>query len=459
MSPLLVLVGDAVLDRDVNGTSDRLCPDAPVPVIDEVDQTTRPGGAALAAAMAARFTGDVEVVLVTALADDEAGRTLRCLLADAGVRVLSAALGGGTPEKIRFRSRDQSLLRLDRHGASAPIGAFPEAARQAIRAAGAVLISDYGRGVAGDAALRTTVAAARVPQVWDPHPRGAAPIPGMSLITPNRAELRGFFGADDDGLAATVERARRARRTWTAGAVAVTMGAEGALVVAGDGPPLVVPAERVSSGDPCGAGDSFAASAAVSLLQGALVSEAVTAAVADASRWVGRGSADGLRSRPGSADGLRSRPGSAESLPDQLPAQGHRLVVAGGCFDLLHAGHVALLEAARRLGDTLIVAINSDASVTRLKGPGRPVISEGDRAAVLGALGCVDGVVIFDEASPAAVLQRLRPQVFVKGGDYSGAELPEAAVLAPWGGQAVVVPYLSGRSTTGLLRQVSDRAP
>jgi rfaE bifunctional protein nucleotidyltransferase chain/domain len=127
------------------------------------------------------------------------------------------------------------------------------------------------------------------------------------------------------------------------------------------------------------------------------------------------------------------------------------VVATGGCFDLLHAGHVGTLEAARALGDCLVVCLNSDASVGRLKGPDRPLVPEYDRAAVLAALRCVDAVVIFEEDDPRAVLRELRPDVWAKGGDYAIAELPEAATMAEWGGRAVVVPYVAGRSTTRLI--------
>jgi D-beta-D-heptose 7-phosphate kinase/D-beta-D-heptose 1-phosphate adenosyltransferase len=138
-------------------------------------------------------------------------------------------------------------------------------------------------------------------------------------------------------------------------------------------------------------------------------------------------------------------------------AQGGTVVATGGCFDLLHAGHVATLRAARALGDCLVVCLNSDDSVRRLKGLERPLVPEADRVAVLEALGCVDAVVPFDERTPEAVLQRLRPDVFAKGGDYALADLPEAALLASWGGQAVVLPYLEGRSTTQLMKEVVRR--
>jgi rfaE bifunctional protein nucleotidyltransferase chain/domain len=134
------------------------------------------------------------------------------------------------------------------------------------------------------------------------------------------------------------------------------------------------------------------------------------------------------------------------------------VVATGGCFDLLHAGHVSVLNQARALGDCLVVCLNSDASVQRLKGPGRPLVGEQDRASVIGALAAVDAVVIFDEETPEAVLDRLRPDVFAKGGDYATADLPERRLLASWGGEVVLLPYLEGRSTTSLLEEVGRRA-
>jgi rfaE bifunctional protein nucleotidyltransferase chain/domain len=153
--------------------------------------------------------------------------------------------------------------------------------------------------------------------------------------------------------------------------------------------------------------------------------------------------------------GLRA----AQELIAEMRARGGTVVAAGGCFDLLHAGHVSLLEAARRLGDCLVVCLNSDASVRRLKGPGRPLVQEHDRAAVLASLRCVDAVVSFDEDTPEALLSRLRPDVFAKGGDYAVARLPEARLLESWGGQAVVLPFLEGRSSSRLMEEATRRAP
>ncbi|HWC10947.1 MAG TPA: PfkB family carbohydrate kinase, partial [Acidimicrobiales bacterium] len=269
--------------------------------------------------------------------------------------------------------------------------------------------------------------------------------------TPNRREaVLAVPEVTGSGLAADAARARVLAERWAAHAVAVTRGSDGAVLWSGDGPPLAVPASP-ATGDPCGAGDRFAASVTGLLARGALPSEAVTRAVADASLFIADGGAAGV-GRGG--NGAAPSPALAED-PAELAARVRReggvVVTAGGCFDVLHAGHVRLLEAARALGDCLIVCLNSDESVRRLKGRGRPVVSEADRAEVLRSLGSVDAVTVFGEDTPAAALERLRPHLFVKGGDYGARDLPEAEVLARWGGEAVLVPYLEGRSTSQLL--------
>jgi D-beta-D-heptose 7-phosphate kinase / D-beta-D-heptose 1-phosphate adenosyltransferase len=489
----LVVVGDALLDRDLEGRAERLAPDAPVPVVGDPAERRRPGGAALAATLAAWVDGR-EVILVTALATDEAGAVLRGLLERAGVEVVDLGLAGRTPEKIRVRADGHSLLRLDRATRPEPVGPLDRAGRRALARAAAVLVADYGRGMAFEPGVRAALAGGPVrrPLVWDPHPRGPAPVPGSRLATPNRAEAAGFAPqVAGDGLAAVTARARALAGRWAATGVAVTLGAGGALLVEGAGAPLVVPAPAASGGDPCGAGDRFAATAAGLLADGALPSEAVTGAVAAASAFVANGGAATVdldadqRGAPepspagGRAPGREGSPPrnggrTAVHSPDPPPlgtspmeralelietvrARGGTVVATGGCFDLLHAGHVASLRAARALGDCLVVCLNSDDSVRRLKGPERPLVPEADRVAVLEALGCVDAVVPFDERTPEAVLQRLRPDVFAKGGDYALADLPEAAQLASWGGQAVVLPYLEGRSTTQLMKEVVRR--
>jgi rfaE bifunctional protein nucleotidyltransferase chain/domain/rfaE bifunctional protein kinase chain/domain len=461
----LVVVGDALLDLDLDGRAERLAPDAPVPVVDDPTERPRPGGAALAATLAAVLDRR-EVVLVTALARDEPGATLRRLLELAGVAVVDLGLAGPTAEKIRVRAAGRSLLRVDRGSRPGRVGPLGDAGRRAIAGATAVLVADYGRGLAAEPGVRAALAArhARVPLVWDPHPKGPDPIPGARLATPNRAEAARFAAqVAGNGLAAVTARARALAGRWRAAGVAVTLGPSGALLVEGDGAPLVVPAAAAPGGDPCGAGDRFASAAAGLLADGALPSEAVGGAVAAASAFVAAGGAaavgregpDGPTER--SAPAARTAMERAAALVERVRAGGGTVVATGGCFDLLHAGHVATLRSARALGDCLVVCLNSDDSVRRLKGHGRPLVPEADRVAVLEALDCVDVVVPFDERTPEAVLARLRPDVFAKGGDYTLAGIPEAAVLATWGGQAVILPYLEGRSTTKLMEEVARR--
>ncbi|GAA4285695.1 PfkB family carbohydrate kinase [Georgenia daeguensis] len=526
--PHVVVVGDVVLDRDVDGRVERLSPDAPVPVVDVTGTRESPGGAGLAALLCA--AGGARVTLVAPVADDGPGERLAAHLRGS-LTLVALPHEGGTRTKTRVRSSGQSLVRVDDGGPGAP-GEVPTAEVAAVLAAAdAVLVSDYGAGVTRDPALRAllTDAARSTRLVWDPHPRGGPPVPGAALVTPNAAEAGAALaragasvagssglgasglgtsglGTDDADAPPDVVAGDLVRR-WRAAAVCVTAGAAGAYLARSGTEAAFFPAVA-ADGDPCGAGDQFAASCAVALAGGALVPEAVERAVAHASAWVAAGGAEGFRqrsaaartvagngrgdlgpdepgrtepggspalthlagtghtvpgraasSRPGKPDGdepgrlWTQDPGSLDRLTARLRADGGTLVATGGCFDIVHAGHVATLQAARRLGDHLVVVMNSDASVTRLKGPGRPVVPAPDRARVLAALDCVDAVVVFDEDDPRAVLDRLRPDVWAKGGDYGGAPLPESEVVRRHGGRVVLLPYLGGRSTSSIIQR------
>jgi rfaE bifunctional protein nucleotidyltransferase chain/domain/rfaE bifunctional protein kinase chain/domain len=449
MSRPLVVVGDALLDVDLVGTASRLAPDAPVPVVEDVESRERPGGAALAAVIAAATTSR-EVVLVAPLDTDDGAARLRALL-DGRVRLIPIPASGGTAVKQRVRVGDHSVVRIDSGAPVATLGPLPEEAATAIRDAAAVLVADYGRGTTAAPDVRAALAAAAGPVVWDPHPRGADPVPNARLVTPNAAEAARLTPEvpAGQGLATAGACAEALIRRWGVGAVAVTLGARGALLSYGEGAPMVVPAVPVTGGDPCGAGDSFAAAATIALAGGAVTGEAVAAAVAAASAFVARGGASAWDT---SEPIVVAEPG-VDGLLARVRAAGGTVVATGGCFDLLHPGHVATLRAARGLGDCLVVCINSDASVRRLKGPSRPLVTAVDRGRVLEALEFVDAVVVFDEDTPVEVLDRLRPDVWAKGGDYAGVDLPEAAVLRRWGGQAVVLPYLDGHSTASLVER------
>jgi rfaE bifunctional protein nucleotidyltransferase chain/domain/rfaE bifunctional protein kinase chain/domain len=461
MTPRLVVLGDALLDVDVEGTAVRLSPDAPVPVLDDLVEYPRPGGAALAALLASRAGADV--TLVTGLGDDENAGQLQDLLRQDGVTVIAVPTGTDTPVKRRVRAGGQCVVRLDSGGQPQIAGDLPPTARARMIEADAILVSDYGRGLTGVASVRDAVAEAahHVPVVWDPHPRGAAPVAGVRVVTPNRDEARIWvdrLGANGQpggtGLSVTAHHAATLVEAWRAGSVAVTMGDGGALLSYGRGTPVVLPPPEVAAGDPCGAGDQFAATVAVLLASDRVTEEAVHQAVTAAAHFVAGGGAAavaGDKQHPETATSARS---AGDVIADTRARDGV-VVATGGCFDLLHAGHIACLQAARTLGDALIVCVNSDDSVRRLKGPGRPVVTVADRVRVLQALECVDAVEVFDDDTPEQVLRRLQPDVWAKGGDYAGADLPEAPVLKTWGGQAVALPYIPGRSTTAMVEAMS----
>ncbi|GER23116.1 bifunctional protein HldE [Zafaria cholistanensis] len=474
----IAVVGDVLLDRDLEGISTRLSPDAPVPVVDVESSRLRAGGAGLVAAMLA--ADGHRTVLVTVLSPDVGGGLLRGQLA--GVDVVAGPSLAPTPVKTRVRASGQPLLRFDEGCAPPPVPAVDDRMLAALDEADAIVAADYGRGLLRNPRLRTALerAARRVPVVWDPHPRGPAPVPGVAAATPNLAEAIAAVGSHRNraGKSDPSRVAAALREQWRPAAVVVTLGAEGAWVDDG-GIARPVPAPAITCSDPCGAGDRFAAALAVELAtrppgraSAGRLDAAVRSAVQAAAAYLSDG---GVRSLPSAASGT-ARPATAVSpaatdsplkapapleagspaaagaaeVARRVRAAGGTLVATGGCFDLLHAGHVRTLRAAREQGDALVVCLNSDASVRRLKGPGRPIMGQEDRVEMLLALECVDAVVVFDEDTPAEALTALRPEVWVKGGDYSIEQLPEAALLAAWGGRCVIVPHLRGRSTTAL---------
>jgi D-beta-D-heptose 7-phosphate kinase/D-beta-D-heptose 1-phosphate adenosyltransferase len=454
----LVVLGDSMLDIDIEGDASRLSPEAPVPVVDVTRQRRRPGGAGLAALLAAR--SGQEVILITALGSDDLGDALLNLLTD-HVEVCSLPLEGSTVCKCRVAAGEIPMLRVDSGSGRARRTPLPPAAVRALTSAGAIMVADYGRGVAALPTIRQALLEMHsVPVVWDPHPRGPAPVRGCTVVTPNADEARLSCGADHPA-----EQGRQLCENWQARSVAVTIGSRGAVLTEATDPPRTthVPVSdlarpRPGRLDACGAGDQFAVAATVALLEGADVRQAVRAAVSSATQFVHDGGATHVSTVSGSESiDLSARLAEPTALPDayevaaRIRRAGGRLVATGGCFDLLHRGHISLLNQARALGDALIVCLNSDASVRRAKGSGRPVVPQEDRARVLSALAAVDGVAIFEEKTPAALLGRLQPDIWVKGQDYADRIMPEAEVVERLGGQVVLLPVVPGYSTTRLV--------
>lgn len=459
MNPRLVVIGDSMLDIDIDGTATRLSPEAPVPVVDGEQLGQRPGGAGLAAVLGARHGADV--TLLTAIGDDEHGRTLRRLLSDAGVKVVALPVSGSTACKTRVRANGQNVVRLDQGTGTAGTFVLSGVVQGLVGTADAVVVADYGKGMCADEGVRTllTAVADEIPVIWDPHPRGSAPTSGTALVTPNEAEAQHFSQVSGETVPTSAEELRA---RWDTRAVCVTLGRRGAVLATGAASctHLATAQSVAARGDTCGAGDRFAVAAAMALAEGADVTAAVTHAVDAATRFVaagGAGSMSTITALPHALGGSHPALATAPITEDvgevarQLRRSAGTLVATGGCFDLLHTGHVRLLHRARQLGGALVVLLNSDDSVRALKGPTRPVMPAQDRARVLAALACVDAVCIFDELSPETALATLRPDIWVKGGDYTAADLPEADVVRAHGGDVVLLPTVPGYSSSRLI--------
>jgi rfaE bifunctional protein nucleotidyltransferase chain/domain/rfaE bifunctional protein kinase chain/domain len=449
----ITVVGDVLLDVDLSGSANRLSPDAPVPVVDVTVADRRAGGAGLVATILTREGH--EVTLVTVLSDDDRAGQLRGTLD--GTSVIAGRSGARTPVKTRLRAAGHAIARIDQDCAIPPAPEVTPAMIRAILAADAIVVADYGRGLLANAELRAALGerGRKVPLVWDPHPRGAEPVASTWAATPNASEAAGATGSAVTGVHSASSAAKELRTRWGCRSVVITLGSLGALLNESDSDlPLVVPAPLIHAPDTCGAGDRLAASLAVQLASGAALAAALRGAVTEAAAFLAAGGVASL-TRPDNASYLPGDTAEALQVVHETRRAGGTVVATGGCFDLLHAGHARALSAARALGDCLIVCLNSNASVRRLKGVGRPIMDEADRIDLLLALECVDAVIVFDEDTPDAVIRRIEPDLWVKGGDYVADELPEAALLAGWGGIAVTVPFYPGRSTSTLAAAVA----
>jgi len=472
----VVVIGDVILDRDVVGSSDRVSPDMGAPVLDVAAVSQTPGGAGLTALLC--VTPSTRVTLVAPVATDPPGRALAAALRRR-VRLIPLGHEGGTRVKARLFARDRAMLRLDTGGPGTRTtlkSGISGIVRAVLADADIVLVSDYGAGMTRDPMIRAllTEITGETMVVWDPHPRGGAVVPGVSVVTPNLAEARGVARClspvlVEPGRNETSALGSLLREHWSVDAVCLTTGADGVTVVTGSGATDVRP-PATEVGDPCGAGDRFAASLALELLAGADVVTAARHAVDDAAAWVG-GVGAGFRHSYGddgpvdlggpdlTAAGTRAMgTSSVAQVAADVRARGGTLVATGGVFDVLHAGHVGYLGAARALGDALVVLVNSDASVRRRKGPGRPVNGVADRCAVLSALAAVDAVAVFEQDDPRTALAQLRPDLWVKGGDYDVESMPETPDVRAWGGQVLALPLLAGRSSTRTLQRLTQPA-
>jgi D-beta-D-heptose 7-phosphate kinase / D-beta-D-heptose 1-phosphate adenosyltransferase len=454
----VVVAGDLMLDRYWSGPARRISPEAPVPVVHVGAMEDRPGGAANVALNLAALGCRTLIAGVTG--DDEAADILAIRLADAGVSArLLRRRGLPTVTKLRVLSHHQQLIRLDFEESLAPEGddPLPSLVAELLAEADLLILSDYAKGTL--ASPRELIAEARTqgkPVLVDPKGRDFERYRGATLLTPNRSELEAVVGtwSDDADL---VGKGQRLCADLGLGALLVTLGERGMLLLPAGREALHLPTRAREVYDVTGAGDTVVATLGGALAAGAELTEACTLANCAAGLAVGK-----LGTATVSAAELeQARLGTEwHTLLDQeslvaavaaARAQGERVVMTNGCFDILHEGHVAYLQQARRLGDRLVVAVNDDDSVRRLKGEGRPVNGVASRMAVLAGLASVDWVCPFSEDTPESLICRVRPDILVKGGDYRPEGIAGADCVRAAGGEVRVLPFLPGRSTSRII--------
>lgn len=458
------MAGDVMLDRYLFGSTGRISPEAPVPVVHVHETDDRPGGAANVAVNLAAL--GVSTSLVGVVGKDAAADSLESIMGAHGITCsFASADDRPTITKTRVQSRGQQLIRLDEENVSAmPGDDVAESLRGVLSNAGAVILSDYGKGALSDvSAMITACRDNSVPVLVDPKGTDFEKYRGASLITPNQSEFEAVAGksqSDDD----LVERARAMMDELELDALLVTRSEKGMLLVEAGGEPLFLSTQAREVFDVTGAGDTVIATLAASLASGQdLASAAALANVAAglvvrkigvATVTPGEISA-ALHQRGQGGRGLVGLD-TLLALVDEARGRDERVIMTNGCFDVLHAGHVAYLEEAKSLGDRLIVAVNDDDSVRRLKGESRPINALNDRLLVLAGLAAVDWVVPFSEDTPARLIEALLPDVLVKGGDYQPEEIVGARDVLQNGGEVRVLAFRDGHSSSRIIDRLND---
>ena len=475
--PSILVIGDVMLDGWWSGSIERLCREAPAPVVDIQSRESVPGGAANTAMNLAALGAKVSVAGI--IGTDDAGEDLRRQLAAAGidVRHLHAHPDMVTTTKIRISSGGQVMLRLDDSARTVPaeaLAALAASVGAAVEHRDAVLVCDYGTGVV-DGPVRSALAGVLggtdgaggdrplvVVDAHDPRPWAAV---RPDLVTPNAQETARLLDRKlpegQERVDAVGADAGALLQGTGARAVVVTLDRDGTVLLTPDGVQHRTWARPAAEKQASGAGDTFVAALTLARAAGLPLTASLDLAQA---------AADVVVHQPGTsvcstAQLSRYLKAFADTAlgEDELQrqvevhrAQGQRIVLTNGCFDVLHSGHTRYLNQAKQLGDILVVALNSDDSVRRLKGAGRPINSMADRAAVVAALSCVDYVTVFDTPTATPLIQRLRPEVYAKGGDYTPEMLAETAAVEEYGGRVAILDYVAERSTTAVVKRIRD---
>ncbi|MEW6444672.1 MAG: bifunctional D-glycero-beta-D-manno-heptose-7-phosphate kinase/D-glycero-beta-D-manno-heptose 1-phosphate adenylyltransferase HldE [Pseudomonadota bacterium] len=465
-SARILVTGDLMLDRYWHGDTARISPEAPVPVVRVRDEEYRAGGAGNVALNITALGGRATVI--GAVGMDEAATRLKHLLEDAGciTRFIEDA-SRPTITKLRVISRHQQLLRLDFEEDFDDLTGdrLHRTFDMALDGVSAVVLSDYAKGLLrAPASLIERARSRGLPVVIDPKRADFEAYRGATVVTPNMQELQTATGpcrSDAD----VVEKGLALMLAHGIDNLLVTRSERGMTLLRQDAPPLHLPAQAREVFDVTGAGDTVVATLAAALAAGLELADAAQLANVAAGIVVGKfGTAtvslDELRSAQEGQAAPRHGVIDEDTLSRQIEAaraRGERIVMTNGCFDILHPGHVAYLEQARALGDRLIVAVNDDASVSRLKGPARPVNPLAQRMAVLAGLRSVDWVTPFAEDTPERLICRIQPDILVKGGDYRPEQIAGHDCVVGRGGEVRVLGFVAGCSTSAVIDTIRSR--
>ena len=471
----LLCLGDVMLDHFYYGTASRISPEAPIPVLKIERQAVMLGGAGNTVRNI--ITLGARASFISVVGSDEAGNRI-VTLAGSEPRLEPFILTDPkrlSTEKSRYIAASQQLLRAD-HESVEPLPPMLEetvlnSVREDIGRYQAVILSDYGKGMLTDAVIRGVIETANkagLPTIIDPKRRDLSIYGGATILTPNVRELGEASGEAMDSTDAIIAAARAQMAQHGIKNMVVTRGAQGMILIPGEGEPLIIGARAREVFDVSGAGDTVVATLAVALASGCSLADAVELANTAAGIVVGKiGTSVVYRTDLKAALHTQGVMSSRQKIyPQALAAEqvdewkraGLKVGFTNGCFDLIHAGHLGLINDARACCDKLVVAINADSSVRRLKGPARPVNSEMERALLLAELSAVDMVVIFREDTPEALLTLLRPSVLMKGADYELGEIVGGDFVQSYGGEVRRIPLREGYSTTNIIERITSKA-
>lgn len=469
----VLVIGDVMLDRYLMGNVNRISPEAPVPVVLLKQSEDRAGGAAN---VAANLSGlGLHTEIIGCIGNDATGTTLKELIVDMGIGVANMLTSNFRPtvSKTRVMSGNQQIVRIDDESASAfsseEDSQLLRNVTQALNNKPAmVILSDYAKGVLSDSSCKAIIEHCKklnIPVIADPKGRDYSKYKGASTLTPNKKETAEACSVDINQTDALLKAAEQLKKSLDLDFLAVTRGEEGISLI--DEKQIQhIPATAKKVFDVSGAGDTVIATLAAGLVHGLNPHDALQLANIAAGIVVGKvgtvpvSQAELLKTLV-SEDG-QSQIDKICDLPQLVElvslwkTNQQKIVFTNGCFDLLHAGHVTYLEAAKNTGDKLILGLNTDRSVSALKGPTRPVVHEGDRARVLAALASVDAVILFDEDTPLQLIDAIRPDVIVKGDDYTEDQVVGGTEVKSWGGSVKLIPLVQGRSTSNIIKKLGS---